>query len=153
MKIQKIYSNISNSKEILYSVRLSEDEMKVFTQWDETDRLKQMKDSDILAEKKKKNPSRFGGAIKGTGIGGAIGATAGTLLGMRKGWKGMAVGAAVGSGVGGTLGAGVGISSGSKQRKENQFYNDRLKYAQRQAIRRERKDWKQNMTQREGYTY
>ncbi|MDE7346014.1 MAG: hypothetical protein K2N48_04635 [Muribaculaceae bacterium] len=153
MKIQKIFSNIENPQEVLFHVQLSESEMKIFTQWDETDRLKQMKDSDILAEKKKKNPSRFGGMLKGTGIGGAIGATGGALLGMRKGWKGAAIGAAVGGSIGSTVGGGAGMMSGSKQRKENEFYNDRLRYAQRQAQRRERKDWKQNMTQREGYTY
>ena len=30
---------------------------KVYTQWDQTDRLKQMKDSDILSEKKRSNTS------------------------------------------------------------------------------------------------
>ena len=30
---------------------------KIYTQWDQTDQLKQMKDADILAEKKKSNTS------------------------------------------------------------------------------------------------
>ena len=40
-----------------------------------------------------------------------------------------------------------------KADKENKFYNNRLEYAQRQALRREHADWKANMTQREGYSY
>jgi endonuclease YncB( thermonuclease family) len=47
----------------------------------------------------------------------------------------------------------AGMAKNRKQRKENNFYNDRLAYAQRQAKRREKADWKQNMTGREGYTY
>ena len=46
-----------------------------------------------------------------------------------------------------------GSPEGNKKRKDRTFYNDRLEYAQRQARRREKKDWKENMTQREGYTY
>ena len=62
---------------------------------------------------------------------------------------------------GGKYGALIGgVSAGiyamnqrNKQAKANQFYNDRLEFAQRQAKRREKIDWKTNMTQREGYTY
>ena len=125
---------------------------KQYTQWDETDQLKQMKDSDILAEKKKENPSRLGGALKGAGIGAGIGAVAGGLMGLRSGnvIGGMKRGAKWGGAIG-TIGGATMI--GNKERSENNFYNNRLEYAQRQARRREKKDWKQNMTGREGYTY
>lgn len=125
---------------------------KEYTRWDETDQLKQMKDSDILAEQKRKNPSRFGGALKGATIGSAIGATAGALMGLKRGnvLGGIRKGATWGGVLGGV---GGGAFIGNKQRSENNFYNDRLEYAKRQALRREKKDWKQNMTGREGYTY
>lgn len=125
---------------------------KEYTKWDETDQLKQMKDSDILAEKKKKNPSRISGALKG-GAGGAIlGGTLGAISGMKSGniLSGLSKGAGIGSGIGALGGA---VFIGNKKRAENEFYNDRLEYAKRHARRREKKDWKQNMTQREGYTY
>ena len=61
-----------------------------------------------------------------------------------------AAAAAIGGAV---LGAGIGYLKNRKEAKENRFYNQRLEYAQRQAIRREKKDWKTNMTQREGYSY
>lgn len=128
---------------------------KQYTQWDETDTLKGMTDANILAEKKRKDPSRIAGAVRSGAIGGTIGAVGGALLGARKG--GLA-GAIKGAKFGGTLGAGAGmvhggLIKGQAQRNENAFYNDRLQYAQRQALRRERKDWKTNMTQRDGYTY
>ena len=41
----------------------------------------------------------------------------------------------------------------SKEQADNEFYNRRLEYAQRQAKRREKADWKSNMTQRDGYSY
>lgn len=125
---------------------------KEYTRWDETDRLKQMRDSDILAEEKKKNPSRLSGALKG-GAGGAIlGGTLGVISGMKSGkiLSGLQKGAGIGAGIGALGGAAF---IGNKKRSENNFYNDRLEYAQRNALRREKKDWKQNMTQREGYTY
>lgn len=125
---------------------------KEYTRWDETDQLKQMRDSDILAEQKRKNPSRLGGALKGAGVGSIVGAAAGGLMGIKKGniIGGIREGATLGGVLGGVGGA---TMIGNKQRSENNFYNDRLEYAQRQALRRERKDWKQNMTNREGYTY
>lgn len=134
--------------------------LKRFTQWDETDRLKAMKDSDILAEKKRSSAGNtasnmvtgaVGGAVVGTGVGMASGLVTG------KGFKGKlsAAGrlgktAAIGGAV---LGAGVGYMKNRKEAKENRFYNQRLEYAQKQAIRREKKDWKTNMTQRDGYSY
>lgn len=120
--------------------------------YDETDRLKRMKDSDILAEQRRKNPSRIVGAAKG-GVGGTlVGATLGAIGGIKSGnfVKGMKTGAKIGGTIG-TVGGATFI--GNQQRTENNFYNDRLEYAKRQALRREKQDWKTNMTQREGYTY
>lgn len=141
---------------------------KAFTVYDQTDTLKRMKDSDILAEQKKQSPSYApvaGAGITGAATGAAIGAGAMALLG-----KGAGAGAGAkaiastmgknaikGGKVGAIIGAGMMISSAlgkrDKQKKENAFYNERLEYAQRQAQRRERKDWKANMTQRDGYSY
>ena len=42
---------------------------KIYTQWDQTDQLKQMKDADILAEKKKSNTSLNLGTLKDTALG------------------------------------------------------------------------------------
>lgn len=125
---------------------------KQYTQWDETDRLKQMRDSDILAEKKKSSTPGIVRTATGASIGAVAGATIGGITGLM-GKKGFVKGLKSGAKWGGVLGAAGGFASGSKQRSENEFYNDRLKYAQRQALRREKKDWKNNMTNREGYTY
>jgi len=123
---------------------------KGFTKYDETDQLKKMKDSDILAEKKKKN--NYGrtvtSGLNGAALGAGIGAVAGKLA-----KKGAGRGAAIGAAAGAGLGAAVNLAAGSKKRRENREYNDRLEYAQRQARRRESADWKSNNTTREGYTY
>ncbi len=126
---------------------------KVYTQWDQTDQLKQMKDSDILAEKKISNTSLNMSTLKNTALGAGTGALVGGVLGgIRKGGT-MMGGAKKGALLAGAA-AGIASAIGNRQqKKENNFYNDRLEYAQRQALRREKKDWKNNMTNREGYTY
>lgn len=143
---------------------------KLFTRWDETDRLKQMTDSDILAEKKKKqnigsnivDTGMAAGktALTGLGVGAGIGAASG-FLGKASGFgsrmsgvgKGMMKWGKRGAIAGAVIGAGSMIGKQMKKANDNEFYNDRLEYAQNQARRREKKDWKQNMTQRDGYTY
>ena len=135
---------------------------KLFTQWDETDNLKRMKDADILAEKKK-TTGGFGkmvgsgaaGALAGAGAGAAIGgiASVAKTRGTAGLGKAIAKGGKWGAILGGAAAATGAYMSNRKQAQENQFYNKRLEYAQRQALRRERKDWKTNMTQRDGYSY
>lgn len=126
---------------------------KIYTQWDQTDQLKQMKDADILAEKKRSNTSMNLGTIKNTAMGAGTGALVGGVIGgLKKGgtFRGGAKKGAL------LAGAATGIASmigNREQKKENEFYNSRLEYAQRQALRREKKDWKNNMTGRDGYTY
>ena len=133
-----------------------------FTKWDETDNLKRMKDSDILAEQKKKQPGYGGvaqGSIGGAIVGGAAGAGAGLISGLAK--KGARSSMATNASKLGKLGAvggallvgGKALKERNDQAQENNFYNKRLAYAQRQAVRREKKDWKSNMTQRDGYSY
>ena len=136
---------------------------KSFTKWDETDNLKRMKDSDILAEQKKKQPGYDGvaqGSIGGAIVGGAAGAAAGLASGLTK--KGARVATAgarasklgkLGAVGGALLMGGKALKDRNDQAQENNFYNKRLAYAQRQAVRREKKDWKSNMTQRDGYSY
>ena len=145
---------------------------KSFTQYDDTDNLKRMKDSDILAEKKKEVPSYASSVLPKAAAGAAIGAIGlGAANAMRRGFgkgygapRGGQTGwAAAGKGlkhgaIGGAIigAAALGMAAANKRQKEreaNQFYNDRLEYAQKQAKRRERVDWKQNMTQREGYSF
>lgn len=135
---------------------------KSFTLYDETDNIKRMKDSDILAEKKK--PTNNIGQVVSAGVGGAV---AGGLIGGAANSVGKAVKNKTVSGFGknltkgakggaialGAAGAGLAYLKGRKQNKENAAYNKRLKYAQTQALRREKKDWKTNMTQRDGYSY
>lgn len=125
---------------------------KAFTVYDETDNLKRMKDSDILAEKKKEKPS-LAPSVLAAGTGAAAGGLIGAGIGaVKKGAKAGKWGKA-GAIVGASVMAVNALKKRSKEKQDNQFYNDRLEYAQRQAIRRERKDWKSNMTQREGYSY
>ena len=135
---------------------------KSFTKWDETDNLKRMKDSDILAEQKKKQPGYGGvvqGSLGGAIVGGSAGAVAGGIGSLFK--KGARSNWARNAGKLGKLGAvggallvgGKALKDRNDQAQENNFYNKRLAYAQRQAIRREKKDWKSNMTQRDGYSY
>lgn len=135
---------------------------KIYSRYDDTDNLKKMKDSDILAEKKKKpdtSPAHYVAGGLGAGL---AGAGVGAAVGLARG-KGHVFKASRWAKVGKTgragllIGAGIGVASvaskRSKERANNSFYNDRLEYAQRQAKRRERADWKANMTQREGYSY
>ena len=129
---------------------------KTFTMYDETDNLKRMKDSDILAEKKKQDPG-YGSVVSNSVGGAAIGATGLGLAGFIRG-KGARLATASKYGKLGAVGGaavlgGMALNKRNDQAKENNFYNKRLAYAQRQAIRREKKDWKSNMTQRDGYSY
>lgn len=136
---------------------------KTFTKYDDTDNLKRMKDSDILAERHKK-PTTTGTKIATTALGGALvgGAGLGVGLGARAAIKNRSLSAGVralkrGGKVGLIGGAAVGtalmLHQRGKEKSENEFYNRRLDYAQRQAMRREKADWKANMTQRDGYSY
>lgn len=134
---------------------------KTYTVYDDTDNLKRMKDSDIIAEKPK-SPSITPGAVVGSAATGlATGFGTGALVGAFTKNKvpgssflsKMKRGGMKGAVAGGLLAGGIALSNRNKQKKENQFYNDRLEYAKRQALRREKADWKQNMTQREGYSY
>ena len=72
--------------EVLYSIMMTEEEytlfsefQKEFTRWDDTDQLKKMRDSDILAEKKKSGT--LGNTATKMGMGFAGGAGIGALAG------------------------------------------------------------------------
>ncbi len=135
---------------------------KYYTKYDETDNLKRMKDSDILAEKKKDQnygstvASGLNGAVIGTGAGAITGAVLKRLKKKGK-FSGKIVGAKKGAGIGAAagalIGAGTELAINSRKRKENREYNDRLEYAQEQAKRREGANWKSSNTQKENYTY
>lgn len=125
---------------------------KTYSRYDETDNLKKMKDSDILAEEKMKSPGYKGvlrdaalGVLGGAALGGAVGAfrKKGTLKG----------GAITGAVLGGLAMGAAGIKKKNKGEEDREFYNRRLEYAQRHARRRERIDWVSNMTKRDGYSY
>ena len=161
---------------------------KIYTVYDETDSLKRMKDSDILAQEKKSEnfgSQAVGGALGGAalGVGAGVGLAAGKIglnaaKAAEKGTKWAAGTSAIGKsatnlangGVGnalkkigskgaalGVLGAGIGLAhtliKQAPKRKEINQYNDRLDYAQRHALRREKADWANNNLNREGYTY
>ena len=134
--------------------------LKLYTKYDDTDRLKRMKDSDILAENKRQAPG-YGDLVASTAGGALAGATIGSIAGGTRGlfkrggsmMKSGARGGKLGMLIGGTAAGVMAYRKREKEAKENQFYNNRLEYAQKQAKRREKKDWKENMTQREGYTY
>lgn len=130
---------------------------KLFTMYDDTDNLKRMKDSDILAQSKKKAPG-YGSVLTTSAAGAAAGLGAGMVVGGVKKvgggiGKGILKGGKTGALIGGIGSAAYALHQRNKAAEANQFYNDRLEYAQKQARRREKKDWKQNMTMREGYTY
>nr|DAV74148.1 MAG TPA: NADH dehydrogenase [Bacteriophage sp.] len=132
---------------------------KLFTKYDDTDNLKRMKDSDILAEKPKQAPgygSVAGAALGGAALGGTVGSVAGAF-GKNKAGRSllgrMGKGGKTGLVVGGLLAGGMALRNRNKQAENNEWYNKRLNYAQRQARRREKQDWKTNMTQRDGYSY
>ena len=142
--------------------------IKRFTRWDQTDQLKASKDSDILAAQAKPLVDARGIALDaatGAAALGSLGAVSGFLGGASgkmahpiskalpsglKNAKGAGIaGAVVGTG----LGAGISYLKGRKQSQDNAFYNKRLNQAKKYALRRERKDWRTNMTQRDGYSY
>lgn len=128
--------------------------IKNYTQWDETDNLKRSRDSDILAAQKKKTTD-WGKVGKSSLVGAGIGAVANNAMGFfNKGFRGLGMGRTKwGAAIGGALGAGIGYASQGKQRSEANFYNNRLEYAQRQAKNREQRDWRNQMTRREDYSY
>lgn len=134
---------------------------KSYTKYDDTDNLKRMKDSDILAERRREPSvtpgmvagSTAAGALAGATIGGITGAFTRNKVAGSSRWSSMKRGAGKGALLTGAITGGLALYNRNKSSKENQFYNDRLEYAKRQALRRERKDWKQNMTGREGYSY
>lgn len=127
---------------------------KLYTRYDDTDTLKRMKDADILAEQKKQAPG-YGDTIQKTVGGAAVGGLAAGIAGgiKSKSWAGAKKYGKLGAmGVG--LGAGLmALNKRDKEAADRNFYNKRLAYAQRQAKRREKIDWKSNMTQRDGYSY
>ena len=126
---------------------------KKYTQWDQTDRIKQMKDSDILAEKKRSNTGSYISAAQNAALGAGVGATLGGIYGGLRKNNTFAKGGKRGALLGGLAAGTVSLLGSRQQRSDNDFYNDRLEYAKVQAQRREKKDWKNNMTNREGYTY
>lgn len=132
---------------------------KLFTKYDDTDNLKRMKDSDILAEKPKQAPGYGGiitGALGGAALGGTLGATAGMFKKSKPGttfWGRVGKSGKTGLILGGLAAGGLALHNRNKQAKENEWYNNRLEYAQRHARRREKQDWKTNMTQRDSYSY
>ena len=140
--------------------KLFSEYQKGVTKYDRTDAFKAMKDSDILAEKKRSNTGSYvragKHAVSGAAIGGILGNIGGAALGARRGGvkaaiKGAKLGALTGAAVGGTIGTATGLARGHKEREQNRFVNRRLKEAQKQALRRESKDWKSNIVGRSGY--
>lgn len=79
-------------------------------------------------------------------------------MGLKKGGisglaKGIQKGAQTGAILGGSTGGLGTLASGRDERNLNRQYNKRLGQAQKQSLRREAADWKNNITNREGYTY
>lgn len=127
---------------------------KLYTRYDDTDNLKRMKDSDILAEQKKEAPG-YGDVVSKTAGGAIVG---GLAAGIAGGLKSKSLAGASKYGKLGAMGVGLGaglmaLNKRDKEAADRNFYNKRLAYAQKQAKRREKIDWKSNMTQRDGYSY
>ena len=131
-----------------------------YSRYDMTDNLKRMKDSDILAEKERHTESRMPAVAKtaqAAAVGGLALGTVGAARGLFKKGGSMARGFKRGGMAGAIIGGGIvgakALNDYSKEKEQNEFYNNRLRYAQAQARRREIKDWKTNMTQRDGYSF
>lgn len=143
---------------------------KQFTLYDETDNLKRMKDSDILAEKEKQVPylsspmrvagATVGGAASGALLGAGVGTVGGLIVGkggfrgrVASSYKGLKKVGMIGAALGGLYRGTQAYKNEEQRVNDYNQYNKRLSYAQTQARRREAKDWKKNMTQRDGYSY
>ena len=129
---------------------------KIYTVYDDTDQLKRMKDSDILAEKQKN--TNYAPVVAKAATGAALGAAGlGAAGGVYKLFKGKGPGFRGGLALGATAGAalagGLAMKNKNREQSDNDMYNRRLRYAQKQARRRESADWKANMTTRDGYSY
>jgi len=131
-----------------------------FTKYDDSDEIKRLSDSDILAAKKKSNLSSYVKAARDLITSGAIGAVSGTALTMILSKKlGISVkeAAKVGALVGSTSGAAIGtvrsLKKSEEERESNRRYNKRLDEAKYQADRREKKDWQNQLTGRDNYSY
>ncbi len=125
---------------------------KKFSKYDETDALKRMKDSDILAEEEQKSPG-YRGVVRDATVGALGGAALGGLLGAFGKKRNVKGGLIAGAAIGGSLMGAAGLKKRNKDEEDREFYNRRLRYAKRHARRREKIDWKANMTQRDGYSY
>lgn len=68
---------------------------KQYTRWDDTDALKRMRDSDILAERKKSGTlgDTAGKMGMGAALGGTVGSVIGGVAGLKRGGKGFIKGA------------------------------------------------------------
>lgn len=124
------------------------------TNYDRYNSLRNMNDSDILAEQKKVNPVGIQQVGTATGIGAGIGTVVGVgraLFGKNKGGAMRTIknSAMLGAGVGGA----VGLGQRADKQKEIDEYNSRLEMAQRGAKRRERLDWNRNLMAKTNYTY
>lgn len=143
---------------------------KLYTKWDQTDNLKRMKDSDILAERERSTynlKDATGAAVTGALLGSSAATMLGGALNTRSAFKsgvtkpGVVTRALKKTGNAGKFGAIAGVGAGlasyylknRSRAEENDFYNRRLRYAQEQAARRESRDWRTNNTQRDGYSY
>lgn len=120
---------------------------KLYSRYDSTDALKSASDSSIL------NKEERGKLGKGTrtallaGAGGVLG-SASAVGGKFKKFAGGTKGALIGAGVGLGLSA---LESANKTRRENNFYNQRLREAKRAAKRRESIDWNNRIQGRSYY--
>lgn len=139
---------------------------KIYTVYDDTDQLKKMKDADILAEKEKSvnylpvaTKAATGAAVGAAGLGLATGAHGLLRNGGKWGFslnragQGLAKGLKIGGIAGAAVAGGLALHKKNQEQEEATQYNNRLRYAQRQAKRREKTDWKTNMTTRDGYSY
>lgn len=131
---------------------------KLYSKYDETDEIKRMKDSDILDAKPKKvnKEEQFKRILRKIGHKAAVGTAIGaglSLLGKNRSWDKTLRNMKWGAGIGAIYGSIQSHGQNKQERDDSDFYNDRLEYAQKHARRRERSDWRNNMTQREGYSY
>lgn len=132
---------------------------KTFSKYDSTDRIKKMKDSDILAEEYKKTPGvtakevtkdLVSGAVLGALLGKANEISGNKIKGLGTDWRKTARK--------GILAAGAYDLAKDLYRKHRdgekvEFYNKRLRQAKKNAKRREESDWLNNTLNRDGYTY
>lgn len=127
MTIEKIFSNSENPEEILYSVLMTEDEVKIFSKLEDQDFYDEQEGRKSKATQIRKVAPWVGGSL-----GGITGGIAGHKLARRfqkSKLKGASIGALAGAGLGAVLSHSLGKLNEKSVHKDSNRYLDRYSRA------------------------